>query len=259
MRLLPRATALAVAVLALHATVARADSGGAAPGVSGAGTTHVSGGAAPGVVAASTPAAPPRRRTKQPAVKAKPKSSAPAVVDAKPLSAGAIARAGGASPTSAAVVKPTPTPSTPPATVPTVAGLFPVLGPYSFGGADARFGAKRSGHIHQGQDVIAAEGTPLITPVSGTVIAKANQKAGAGLYLVIHGNDTRDYVFMHLRPHTIVVALGVLLSAGQRIAAVGHTGDASGPHLHFEIWVGGWQAKHGRPIDPLPQLKRWAR
>ena len=45
------------------------------------------------------------------------------------------------------------------------------------------------------------------------------------------------------------------MRTGQRLAEVGHTGDATGPHLHFEVWVGGWQVGH--PIDPLPLLLRW--
>jgi murein DD-endopeptidase MepM/ murein hydrolase activator NlpD len=43
---------------------------------------------------------------------------------------------------------------------------------------------------------------------------------------------------------------------GQALGQVGATGDASGPHLHFEIWDGPWFAG-GQPIDPLPFLVRW--
>ncbi|MBB4661442.1 peptidoglycan DD-metalloendopeptidase family protein [Conexibacter arvalis] len=141
----------------------------------------------------------------------------------------------------------------------TVAGRFPVVGSYTFGGEGSRFGAGRPGHVHQGQDVAAASGTPIVAPVDGTVTWKANQPKGAGIYIVVRGAaDGRDYVFMHLKRGSVVVAPGQAVAAGDALAQVGSTGASSGPHLHFEIWVGGWQASGGAPIDPLPQLQRWA-
>ncbi|HEX7291087.1 MAG TPA: M23 family metallopeptidase [Conexibacter sp.] len=145
--------------------------------------------------------------------------------------------------------------------VPTLAGVFPVRGPFSFGGDDARFGAGRPGHIHQGQDVVAASGEPLVAPVAGTVVWKANQPGGAGIYLVVRAAGAgvvRDYVFMHIKRGTVLVAPGQAVGAGQQLAQVGSTGAASGPHLHFEIWIGGWYTRDGAPTDPLPQLQRWA-
>jgi murein DD-endopeptidase MepM/ murein hydrolase activator NlpD len=150
----------------------------------------------------------------------------------------------------------------PPATpsVPPVAGVFPLAGGlYSFGGDDARFGAQRPGHIHQGQDLTAASGTPIVAPIAGTVMWKGNQPEGAGIHLVVRGTaDSRDYVFMHIKRGTVAVAVGDLVTAGQQLAQVGSTGSSSGPHLHFEIWVGGWWERGGAPIDPLPQLQVWA-
>ena len=140
----------------------------------------------------------------------------------------------------------------------TPSGPFPIQGAWSFGGDDARFGAKRNGHIHQGQDVIAAEGTPLVTPVGGTVFWRAVQASGAGHYLVIRGDDGRDYVFMHLVAGSEAVAKGETVTAGQQIGQVGSTGDSSGAHLHFEIWPDGWYAKDSTPIDPRPDLEAWA-
>jgi murein DD-endopeptidase MepM/ murein hydrolase activator NlpD len=139
----------------------------------------------------------------------------------------------------------------------TVGGQFPVQGAHNFGGSDARFGAPRNGHTHQGQDVLAAEGTPVVTPLAGTVAYKAYQASGAGYYLIVHGSDNRDYAFMHCQKDSIPVEVGAVLIQGQQICLVGHTGDATGPHLHFEIWVGGWQKSGGYPIDPLPDLKAW--
>jgi len=147
-----------------------------------------------------------------------------------------------------------------PPTVPPVAGVFPLAGGlWSFGGDDARFGAQRTGHLHQGQDVIADSGTPIVAPIAGTVRVKANQPGGAGIHVVVRGTtDGRDYVFMHIKRGTVAVEVGDVVTAGQQLAQVGSTGSSSGPHLHFEIWVGGWWERDGAPIDPLPQLQTWA-
>jgi murein DD-endopeptidase MepM/ murein hydrolase activator NlpD len=56
----------------------------------------------------------------------------------------------------------------------------------------------------------------------------------------------------------VLVPPGQAVTGGQQLAQVGATGDASGPHLHFELWIGGWFVRGGAPVDPLPQLKRWA-
>jgi murein DD-endopeptidase MepM/ murein hydrolase activator NlpD len=139
------------------------------------------------------------------------------------------------------------------------AGVFPVQGSYSLGGEGARFGARRTGHIHQGQDILAAAGTPVVAPRAGFVAWRAFQKAGAGHYIVVRGDDQRDYVFMHLRDGSVVVEKGQGVAAGQQLAAVGSTGASDGPHLHFEIWPYGWySSKASKPIDPLPDLLAWA-
>jgi murein DD-endopeptidase MepM/ murein hydrolase activator NlpD len=138
-------------------------------------------------------------------------------------------------------------------------GVFPVQGAYDFGGADSRFGAVREGHTHQGQDIAADAGTPIVAPRAGTVTWRAFQADGAGNYVVLHGDDGRDYVFMHMQTGSVVVAKDQVLAAGQQIGAVGATGHADGPHLHFEIWLDGWYAsKASHPIDPLPDLLAWA-
>lgn len=147
--------------------------------------------------------------------------------------------------------------ASPPAASPT--GRFPIDGPYRILGGDGRFGSARPGHTHQGQDIVAAEGTPVVAPVSGTIAYRSYQRGGAGYYLVLHATSGRDYVFMHLRKGSIEVLPGDPVSPGRLLGEVGHTGDASGPHLHFEVWIGGWQEKGGEPIDPLPSLRAWAR
>jgi murein DD-endopeptidase MepM/ murein hydrolase activator NlpD len=70
--------------------------------------------------------------------------------------------------------------------------------------------------------------------------------------------DGRSFFFAHCQKDTFAVTVGQAVAAGQQLCRVGHTGDASGPHLHFEIWLGGWRRdKTSAPVDPLPQLQAW--
>jgi murein DD-endopeptidase MepM/ murein hydrolase activator NlpD len=134
---------------------------------------------------------------------------------------------------------------------------FPVAGPHNLGGPDARFGAPRSGHTHQGQDIMAAGGTPVIAPHAGRITWVAYQATGAGYYLVLASDgEPYNYVFMHLLKGSIVVKSGDHVATGQGLGAVGATGTAEGTHLHFEIWDGPWY-NGGHPVDPLPFLQQW--
>jgi murein DD-endopeptidase MepM/ murein hydrolase activator NlpD len=134
---------------------------------------------------------------------------------------------------------------------------FPVDGPHNFGGANARFGAPRKGHTHQGQDIMAPSGTPVLAPHAGRITWVAYQAGGAGYYLVMASDgEPYYYVFMHLLEGSTIVRSGDHVLIGQRLGSVGATGAADGPHLHFEIWDGPWYAG-GHPIDPLPFLRQW--
>jgi murein DD-endopeptidase MepM/ murein hydrolase activator NlpD len=134
---------------------------------------------------------------------------------------------------------------------------FPVAGPFSYGGDGSRFGADRGDHAHQGQDLAAAEGTPIVSPRGGVVQHVAYQASSAGHYAVLDGDaEDRHYVFMHMQTGSVAVRQGQRVRIGQMIGRVGSTGHSTGPHLHFEIWVGGWFGR-GHAIDPLPLLRRW--
>ena len=135
-------------------------------------------------------------------------------------------------------------------------GVFPVQGAYTY--ADG-FGADRGTAKHRGQDILAAEGTPVVTPRAGTVTWRAYQAEGAGYYIVIRTDDGRDLVFMHLLDGSITVKKGDAVTAAQPFAQVGQTGRTTAPHLHFEIWPDGWYASDAsKPIDPRPDLEAWA-
>lgn len=133
---------------------------------------------------------------------------------------------------------------------------FPILGSHEYGMSAGRFGAARSGHTHQGQDVMAACGTPLVAARGGTVQMSTWDDA-AGNYVVIDGRRTPyDFMYAHLAEPSPLQE-GETVRTGQPIGIVGDTGDAQGCHLHFEMWAApGWY-EGGSPFDPLPYLEKW--
>jgi murein DD-endopeptidase MepM/ murein hydrolase activator NlpD len=133
---------------------------------------------------------------------------------------------------------------------------FPIRGAHNYGGAGAVFGTGRAGHSHQGHDVFARCGVPMVAARGGRVKFKGYHRA-AGNYLVIDGDRTGvDYAYMHLAEPSPFAARDRVYT-GQRIGAVGETGNARGCHLHFELWnAPGWY-DGGRPFNPLPSLRAW--
>jgi murein DD-endopeptidase MepM/ murein hydrolase activator NlpD len=104
--------------------------------------------------------------------------------------------------------------------------------------------------------VFAACGERLYSAQAGNVKAVGHQARAAGHYLVVKGIDGIDYVYMHLQ-YASWARRGSWVNAGTQIGRVGETGNASGCHLHFEMWSApGWYSG-GSPFDPLPYLLYW--
>ena len=131
--------------------------------------------------------------------------------------------------------------------------FFPVRGHADFGESDARYGAWRSGHMHEGQDVFAPAGTPLVSVRAGKVVEKGDD-GGRGNYVAIWDSEARrTFVYLHMiRPTPL--ALRSRVRAGEQIGAVGCTGSCWGDHLHIEVRRG--RGTTGATVDPLPQLRR---
>lgn len=134
--------------------------------------------------------------------------------------------------------------------------VFPVLGPHGTRGAIGEFGAPRSGgRWHEGFDIVAACGAPLVAVRGGRVLRTGYDPVLYGNYLLIHGEgEERSYFYAHM-PRPALVRRGQSVYTGEPVGFVGKTGDARATacHLHFEVHV------HGRPIDPEPLLRRWDR
>jgi murein DD-endopeptidase MepM/ murein hydrolase activator NlpD len=140
--------------------------------------------------------------------------------------------------------------------------VFPIQGPHDFGEAAARFGASRTGHIHEGQDIFGKVGTPEVAVHDGVVVdgeaENGRYSGGRGNYLVIYSpDDDRSFVYMHmLKPPEL--RIGDQVHAGEVIGQLGCSGSCDGPHLHFEVRIGKASLRsETKPVDPLPYLRQW--
>jgi murein DD-endopeptidase MepM/ murein hydrolase activator NlpD len=103
---------------------------------------------------------------------------------------------------------------------------------------------KRWGRMHWGIDLAAPLGTPIYAATDGVVL-KAGPASGFGNAIYIQDADGNVQIYGHMRYYS--VHAGDVVHAGDQIAKVGSQGQSTGPHLHFEIHVGGM---NGKPTDP---------
>jgi len=133
-------------------------------------------------------------------------------------------------------------------------GVCPVKGPVRIGqgwGAPRDRGRRR----HQGIDLLAPAGTPLVAVASGHISRLSNLNRGrGGISLWLRDRRGTAYYYAH-NQHNLI-RLGQRVQAGQVIARVGATGNAKGgpPHLHFQLHPNG-----GRPVSPDAAVRRWCR
>ena len=102
----------------------------------------------------------------------------------------------------------------------------------------SRFGVRSSirSSAHTGLDIATSTGTPVSAAASGTVTFSGWKGSYGNLLVITHSNGVQTY-YGHCSK--LYVSAGQNVSQGQSIAAVGSTGNSTGPHLHFEIRVNG--------------------
>lgn len=136
-------------------------------------------------------------------------------------------------------------PPTPSGPIASGSWVCPVQGATSFSDT---FGAPRSGgRRHQGVDMSAAHGTPVVAPVSGTVTLRDDSIGGLSFRL--NGDDGNYYFGTHMSSY----GNSGYVQAGTIVGYVGESGNASTPHLHFEIHQGG----RGNVINPTATVSSY--
>lgn len=117
----------------------------------------------------------------------------------------------------------------------------------------SRFGNRRSyngsayEYFHTGLDVVGGMGSEIFAPAAGVVIFAGPLTVRGNATMIDHGWGVYTG-YMH--QSEIMVKVGDRVEAGQLIGLVGGTGRVEGPHLHWEVWVGGVQ------VDPLDWLQQ---
>jgi murein DD-endopeptidase MepM/ murein hydrolase activator NlpD len=131
--------------------------------------------------------------------------------------------------------------------------VFPVAGPHSYSdtfGAPRMFGTSYA-HLHQGTDIFASSGTPLVAVERGVVFSMGSDVLG-GTKLWLQGASGTKYYYAHLSAFAEGMASGTVVSAGDVVGFVGNTGNAATTpaHCHFEVHPNG-----GPAVNPYPLLK----
>ncbi len=132
--------------------------------------------------------------------------------------------------------------------------IWPTRGAYRVSSHYGYRSATVSGwSYHGGIDIVLGSGSsagiPVVASASGTVVTAYSGWRGYGHTVVIdHGNGIQTR-YAHMYPGSIAVRVGQKVYQGQQIGRIGSTGNSTGPHLHFEMLVG------GRKVNPYPYIR----
>jgi murein DD-endopeptidase MepM/ murein hydrolase activator NlpD len=130
--------------------------------------------------------------------------------------------------------------------------VFPVYGKHNYGDTYGAFRADTG--FHEGNDIFAEAGTPLVAVCDGT-LNRVGTLPISGNRLWVKCSKTGDsFFYAHLSAFATDTRSGLHVKAGQVIGFVGSTGDAeqTPPHCHFEVHPG-----NGPSVDPYPFLRAW--
>jgi murein DD-endopeptidase MepM/ murein hydrolase activator NlpD len=130
--------------------------------------------------------------------------------------------------------------------------VFPVRGAVDYTDTFGAYRADMKGHVHEGNDIFAKTGTPIVAVLAGTLRYSTYGIGGNNAHLTDARGDY--FYYAHMVRFAAGLKSGDHVHAGEVIGYVGETGDAAGtsPHCHFEIHPDG-----GAAVDPYPFLQAW--
>jgi len=131
--------------------------------------------------------------------------------------------------------------------------VYPIAGPSTF--SDDWLAPRAGGRYHEGIDLFAARGTPVVAVADGTLF-RVGYSGISGNRLWLRDAAGTEFFYAHLDSYAPAAREGALVSKGTVIGYNGDTGDAKGtpPHVHFQIHPGG-----GGPVRPYPIVSAWPR
>jgi murein DD-endopeptidase MepM/ murein hydrolase activator NlpD len=106
-----------------------------------------------------------------------------------------------------------------------------------------------SAEYHQGVDLAATAGTPVLAALPG-VVSRVAEDEGYGRHVVVTHANGAESLYAHMEEAKVTV--GQRVEAGQPLGLVGNTGRSTGPHLHFELQL------QGKRVDPTLALKTYS-
>lgn len=117
----------------------------------------------------------------------------------------------------------------------------------------------RWGTLHAGLDIANVTGTPVKAAAPGVVISTNTPNDGqmngyGNVVLIAHSMGGTTYTTLYAHMSKISVTAGQQVDTGDLVGAIGSTGQSTGPHLHFEVHHGGWNAAKSNSIDPATVL-----
>ena len=140
------------------------------------------------------------------------------------------------------------------ATVPTASGLVvPVIGVQPDDLRDSFTASRSGGRTHHAIDISAPRGTPLVAVEDGHIRRKHWNRLGGNTLYLTSADGRTDYYYAHLDAYADGVEIGTRVRRGDVLGTVGSTGNARGPHLHFQVLDRSGSGR-GTPVNPYELL-----